>query len=242
MNVAEIQNVTKKYRMGDHDIFALENVSLSLDGGQLVCILGPSGSGKTTLLNLLGGIDDVTTGSILVSGVNITKLSRKKLAELRRSNVGFIFQFFNLLPIYNAFENVEYAVELSLSRDKKMTREQVHAKALHYLKAVGLEHKRHYFPSQLSGGEQQKVAVARAMAKEPRLLLADEPTGELSVNEGKMVLKVIQQLSRQSDVLVVLVTHNQEISKIGNMVVRLRSGEVDNIIEQTPVEAETLEW
>ncbi|MFX1252529.1 MAG: ABC transporter ATP-binding protein [Promethearchaeota archaeon] len=242
MSVAEIQNVTKKYQMGEHAIFALENVSLSLGGGQLVCVLGPSGSGKTTLLNVLGGIDDVTTGSILVSGVDITKLSRKKLAGFRRSNVGFIFQFFNLLPIYNAFENVEYAVELSLSRDKKMTHEQIRAKALHYLKAVGLEYKRHYFPSQLSGGEQQKVAVARAMAKEPRLLLADEPTGELSVNEGKMVLKVIQQLSRQSDVLVVLVTHNQEISKMGNMVVRLRSGEVDNIIEQTPVEAETLEW
>ncbi|MFX0066271.1 MAG: ABC transporter ATP-binding protein [Candidatus Hermodarchaeota archaeon] len=242
MSVAEIQNVTKKYQMGEHAIFALESVSLSLDGGQLVCVLGPSGSGKTTLLNLLGGIDDVTTGSILISGVDITKLSRKKLAGFRRSNVGFIFQFFNLLPIYNAFENVEYAVELSLSRDKKMTREQVRAKVLHYLKTVGLEHKQHYFPSQLSGGEQQKVAVARAMAKEPKLLLADEPTGELSVNEGKMVLKVIQQLSRQSDVLVVLVTHNQEISKVGNTVIRLRSGEVDNIIEQTPVEAETLEW
>jgi putative ABC transport system ATP-binding protein len=242
MSVAEIQNVTKKYQMGDHDIFALENVSLSLDGGQLVCVLGPSGSGKTTLLNVLGGIDDVTTGSILMSGIDITKLSRKKLAGFRRSNVGFIFQFFNLLPIYNAFENVEYAVELSLSRDKIMTREQIRAKVLHYLKAVGLEHKQHYFPSQLSGGEQQKVAVARAMAKEPKLLLADEPTGELSVNEGKMVLKVIHELSRQSDVLVVLVTHNQEISKVGNMVIRLRSGGVDSIIEQTPVEAETLEW
>jgi putative ABC transport system ATP-binding protein len=242
LSVAEIQNVTKKYRMGVHDIFALDSISLSLDAGQLVCVLGPSGSGKTTLLNLLGGIDDVTSGSILVSGADLTKMSRKKLAELRRSNVGFIFQFFNLLPIYNAFENVEYAVELSLSRDKKMNREQVRAKVLNYLKAVGLEHKRHYFPSQLSGGEQQKVAVARAMAKEPKLLLADEPTGELSVDEGKMVLTVIQQLSRQSDVLVILVTHNQEISKIGNMVVRLRSGEVDNIIKQTPVEAETLEW
>ncbi|MFX0093907.1 MAG: ABC transporter ATP-binding protein [Candidatus Hodarchaeota archaeon] len=242
MSLAEIQNVTKLYQMGEHEIFALKDISLQLDGGQLVCVLGPSGSGKTTLLNLLGGIDDVTTGTIQINGIDITKLPPKKLAGYRRSYVGFVFQFFNLLPIYTAAENIEYAVELSLTKVKRMTREETQNKTLQYLKAVGMEEKQDFFPSQLSGGEQQRVAAARAFAKEPQLLLCDEPTGELSVKEGKKVLSVIQQISRQSDALVVLVTHNQEIAKIADMVIRLRSGEVDEIIKQSPVEAEMLEW
>lgn len=242
MGLVEIQNVSKKYQMGGHDIYALKDITLSLEAEQLVCVLGPSGSGKTTLLNLLGGIDTVTIGSIKIANTNITKLSRKKVAQFRRFNVGFIFQFFNLLPIYTAAENVEYAVELSLGQGKKMTVSAVQSKALEYLMAVEMAEKHNYFPSQLSGGEQQRVAAARAFAKEPQLLLCDEPTGELSVTEGKMVLSVIQRISRQSNALVVLVTHNQEISKIADIVIRLRSGEVDEIIQQAPVEAEKLEW
>lgn len=241
--MAVLKDVNRVYRMGNQNIFALKNLCLELESGKLVVVLGPSGSGKTTLLNLLGGIDHCTSGSIQVDGRTITSMKTNKLAEYRRGTVGFIFQFFNLLPIYTALENVEYAVELSLSKKKKMSRKETLTKAIEYLSAVGLEAKKDYFPSRLSGGEQQRVAAARAFAKEPQLLLCDEPTGELSSKEGVQVLSMIQKMVRQrSGMLAIIVTHNQKIADIGNIVVRLRSGEIDTVSEQEPVDAETVTW
>ena len=236
----KLRNVERVYKMGDQQIFALKNISLDLGSGQLVVVLGPSGSGKTTLLNVIGGIDSCQ-GTINVSNVEVTKLSKRKLTKYRREKCGFIFQFFNLLPVYNAIENVEYAVELSAKR--KISRKEVRAKAEEYIKKVGLWEKRFLFPSQLSGGEQQRVAAARAFAKEPEILLCDEPTGELSVKEGKKVLAVIQEMVKdRPNMLVVLVTHNQKISLIGNQIIRLRSGKIDSIVPQTPTPAEEISW
>ncbi len=235
-----LENVERTYKIGGQEIKALKNVSLSLDHGQIVVVLGPSGSGKTTLLNVLGTIDHTTSGKIKVLDYELTKMNKKNKTAYRRKIVGFIFQFFNLLPIYTALENVEYSVELS---NKKLSRKEVNSKSLEYLKLVGLESKANFFPSQLSGGEQQRVAAARAFAKTPQLLLCDEPTGELSVKEGVRVLSVIQQLVKDNpDLLVLVVTHNQKIAQIGHKVIRLRSGEIDSIIEQDPVDAETLKW
>ncbi|MHA1168001.1 MAG: ABC transporter ATP-binding protein [Candidatus Hodarchaeales archaeon] len=241
--MAVLEGVHRVYRMGDQEIYALKDLSLELSSGKLVVVLGPSGSGKTTLLNVLGGIDYCTSGKIQVANRVITGMKTKKLAEYRREIVGFIFQFFNLLPIYTALENVEYAVELSLSKKKKMSRKEISEKALEYLTAVGLSDKKDLFPSRLSGGEQQRVAAARAFAKEPQLLLCDEPTGELSSKEGVQVLSAIQKMIRDKPaVLAVLVTHNQKIARIGDVVIRLRSGSIDSITEQEPVDAETVSW
>jgi putative ABC transport system ATP-binding protein len=235
-----LENVNRVYRMGDHEIHALRNISLSLEPGQVVIILGPSGSGKTTLLNVLGGIDKCD-GRIIVNDKDVTRLNKKELTKFRRETCGFIFQFFNLLPVYNALENVAYALELKSNRN--LSQKEVNNRASEFLRKVGLFEKRFLFPSQLSGGEQQRVAVARAMAKTPQLLLCDEPTGELSVKEGKKVLTVIQNMVKeQPDVLTVLVTHNQKIASIGNVVIRLRSGEIDSIQKQTPTPADQLEW
>lgn len=242
MATIEIKNINRTYKMGSQEINALKNVSLTIESGKLVVILGPSGSGKTTLLNVLGGIDKLTKGKILFDGVDITKFSRKQLSEYRRKKVGFIFQFFNLLPIYNAIENVQYAVEISLNKDKKMSSKEIRDKAVQYLDAVDMGDKLDLFPSKLSGGEQQRVAAARAFSKEPDLLLCDEPTGELSAEEGRKVLAVIQKLSQEIDTLVVLVTHNQEIAKIADIVIKLKSGEINEIIEHTPAKAEELNW
>lgn len=242
MATIDIKNINRTYKMGSQEIQALKDVSIKIESGKLVVILGPSGSGKTTLLNVLGGIDKLTKGNIFFDGTDITKLSNKQLSEYRRYKVGFIFQFFNLLPIYNALENVQYAVEISVNKDKKMNNKQIREKAIHYLNAVNLGDKLDLFPSKLSGGEQQRVAAARAFSKEPNLLLCDEPTGELSVQEGRKVLGVIQKLSQEIDTLVVLVTHNQEIAKMADVVIKLKSGEVDSIVEQVPAKAEELNW
>lgn len=238
----EIKEVSRMYQRGPRKIFALKDISMTLEQGKLVVVLGPSGSGKTTLLNVLGGIDSVTSGQIIVDGQEITKLSTKDLAKYRRDYVGFVFQFFNLLPIYTGFENVAYAVELSLSHKKRMTRDQLNRKVLEYLEAVDMIDKKDQFPSKMTGGEQQRIASARAFAKEPNLLLCDEPTGELSVEEGKRVLSVIQTLSKKIDSLIVLVTHNQEIAKIADLVVRLRSGSIGEISEQKPMDAMEISW
>ena len=236
----ELEHVERTYKIGNQEIKALKDLTLSLDPGQIVVVLGPSGSGKTTLLNVLGAIDHTTIGKIKVLDNHLTKMSKKQKTEYRRKTVGFVFQFFNLLPIYTALENIEYTVELS---NRKLSKKEVSSKALEFLKLVGLESKANIFPSQLSGGEQQRVAAARAFAKSPKLLLCDEPTGELSVKEGIQVLSVIQQLVKSDpDLLVLLVTHNQKIAQIGHKVIRLRSGEIDSIMEQEPVDAENLKW
>jgi putative ABC transport system ATP-binding protein len=236
----EIENVERTYKIGSQEIKALKNLSLSLEKGQIVIVLGPSGSGKTTLLNVLGAIDHTSSGKIKVLDYDLIKMKKKSKTEYRRKMVGFVFQFFNLLPIYTALENVEYSIELS---NKKLSKKEVRIKSMEFLKLVGLELKANVFPSQLSGGEQQRVAAARAFAKSPKLLLCDEPTGELSVKEGIRVLSVIQDLVKgDPDLLVLLVTHNQKIAQIGHRVIRLRSGEIDSIIEQDPVDASALKW
>ncbi|MFW9853422.1 MAG: ABC transporter ATP-binding protein [Candidatus Thorarchaeota archaeon] len=241
MGLVELEAVSRTYQMGGHEIFALFGISLELDPGELTVVLGPSGSGKTTLLNVIGGIDRPTSGRISFGDISITELSNKDLGKFRRSNCGFVFQFFNLLPIFNALENVSYAVELA---DQIKSRKQVEQRAFEYLKAVGMEEKAYYFPSQMSGGEQQRVAAARAFAKEPQILLCDEPTGELSVKEGRKVLSVIQQMvtQKQREILVLLVTHNQKIAQIGHRVVRLRSGEVNSVETQKPIDANQISW
>ena len=193
-NLVVLENVTRTYHMGDHQIFALKDISITLEQGNLIVVLGPSGSGKTTLLNVLGAIDSCK-GKIIVDGIEITRLSKKQKTKYRREKCGFIFQFFNILPVLTALENVEYAVELAAK--KKLSREEVTAEAEEHLKNVGLYDKRYNFPSTLSGGEQQRVAAARAIAKKPQLLLCDEPTGELSVKEGKQVLAVIQNMTNK---------------------------------------------
>ena len=229
VSTIELENVSRVYKLGSEQIYALDDINLKLNSGQLVVILGPSGSGKTTLLNILGGIDHCT-GRITVGSDVITSFKKKQLTEYRRKKCGFIFQFFNLLPIYNASENVQYAVALA---QPKISKKQLTLKSDNYLKKVGLYEKRNHFPSQLSGGEQQRVAAARAFAKEPLLLLCDEPTGELSVKEGKQVLSVIQKMVKDiPNLLVVLVTHNQKIAEIANIVIRLRSGKIDSITTQ----------
>lgn len=235
-----LKNVERVYKLGNQEIYALKNVSLEMASGQIIVVLGPSGSGKTTLLNVIGGIDKCK-GTIEVGNINVTKLSKRKLTKYRREKCGFIFQFFNLIPVLNAFENIEYAVELSKKR--KMSKNEVKNKTEEFTKKVGLWEKRFLFPSQLSGGEQQQVAAARAFAKEPDILLCDEPTGELSVKEGKKVLAVIQEIIKdRHNILVILVTHNQKISLIGNTVIRLRSGKVDSIELQIPTPAEEINW
>ncbi|MFX0122233.1 MAG: ABC transporter ATP-binding protein [Candidatus Hodarchaeota archaeon] len=235
-----LKNVNRVYKLGNQQIYALKNLSLELVSGQLVVVLGPSGSGKTTLLNVIGGIDKCE-GTIKVGDIEVTKLSKGKLTKYRREKCGFIFQFFNLIPVLNAMENIEYAVDLSKGR--KMTKNEVRAKTEEYIKKIGLWEKRFMFPSQLSGGEQQQVAAARAFAKEPDILLCDEPTGELSVKEGKKVLAVIQGIIKERpNILVIVVTHNQKISLIGNKVIRLRSGEIDSIVSQSPTSAENITW
>ncbi len=236
----KLRNVERVYKMGGQMIHALKDITLDLPAGQLIVVLGPSGSGKTTLLNVIGGIDKCK-GTIYVRDVEVTKLSKGKLTKYRREKCGFIFQFFNLIPVLTAMENIEYAVDLSKSR--KMSKSEVRAKTEEYIKKIGLWEKRFMFPSQLSGGEQQQVAAARAFAKEPDILLCDEPTGELSVKEGKKVLAVIQEIIKERpNILVILVTHNQKISLIGNKVIRLRSGKVDSIKSQTPTPAENISW
>ena len=236
----KLRNVERVYKIGNQQIYALRKVSLDLASGQLVVVLGPSGSGKTTLLNVIGGIDKCE-GTIEVGNIEVTKLSKRKLTKYRREKCGFVFQFFNLIPVLNAMENVEYSVELSKKR--KMSRMEIKAKTEAYIKKVGLWEKMFLFPSQLSGGEQQRVAAARAFAKEPEILLCDEPTGELSVKEGKKVLAVIQEMIEdRPNLLVILVTHNQKISLIGNQVIRLRSGKIDSIVSQTPIPAEEITW
>jgi putative ABC transport system ATP-binding protein len=236
----KLRNVNRIYKMGNQQIYALKDISLDLKGGQLVVVLGPSGSGKTTLLNVIGGIDKCE-GTIEVGGLEVTKLSKGKLTKYRREKCGFIFQFFNLIPVLTAMENIEYAVELS--KNRKMSQNEVRIKTEEYINKIGLWEKRFMFPSQLSGGEQQQVAAARAFAKEPDILLCDEPTGELSVTEGKKVLAIIQGIIKERpNMLVILVTHNQKISLIGNKVIRLRSGKIDSINSQTPTPAQNITW
>ena len=233
-----MHNITKIYQMGEVQVHALRGLNLEVTEGEFLVIVGPSGSGKTTALNLLGGLDSPTGGALFVAGEDIAAYDDKALTAYRRDKIGFIFQFFNLLPTLTARENVEFALEL-VARNGRRVRQQ----ALDLLDRVGLAERADHFPSQLSGGEQQRVSIARALAKDPLILLADEPTGNLDFRMGQKVLRVMQDLNRREGRTVILVTHNTAIGQMADRVVHLRDGQIVHIEgHERPLEAEEIEW
>lgn len=229
----EFKNVSKKYYQGKITITALDKVNFGIDEGELVVILGPSGAGKTTLLNILGGIDTATSGTINVAGKNITKLNEHELTKYRRTDIGFVFQFYNLIQNLTALENVELAVQLCKD----------HLDPKEILTKVGLKNRLNNFPSELSGGEQQRVAIARSIAKNPKLLLADEPTGALDFKTGKQILKLLEDVCRKEKMTVIIITHNSILASMADKVIKINNGTVSNIIKnEHPKSIDELEW
>lgn len=234
-NFIEFKNVIKGYKIGDKTYNSLDNVSFSLPKGEFVCILGPSGAGKSTLLNLLGGMDTVTSGDIIIDKENISKKSDKELTSYRAENVGFIFQFYNILPTLTVLENVEIV--------KDIVKKPKSAKKI--LKEVGLEKHLNKFPNQLSGGEQQRVSIARAIAKNPKLLLCDEPTGALDSKTGVEVLKLLKKQcdANNGENTVIIVTHNALIAEVADRVIRLKNGQIEsNTVNKHPKNIDEVEW
>ncbi len=233
MAYINLKNNTKIYQSGDTTIYANKNITFSIDKGELVIILGSSGAGKSTLLNILGGMEPNTSGDVIVAGKNIVKYNAKELTTYRRNDVGFVFQFYNLIPNLTAKENVELAAQIvpdAMSADD----------ALQY---VDLGRRENNFPAQLSGGEQQRVAIARAIAKKPALLLCDEPTGALDYKTGKRILKILQNMSRQNGSTVLIVTHNAAIAPIADKVIRIHDGGIQKIQHNRhPADISTIEW
>lgn len=233
MSFLELNGVGKEYRTNTVSVEALKNVSFSLADGEFAVVLGSSGAGKTTLLNLLGGMDNATSGEIVLDGKKVTSLDKKGLCEYRRNDVGFIFQFYNLMPNLTALENVEIAVEICKN----------HLDPTLVLKEVGLEDRLMNFPAQLSGGEQQRVSIARAIAKNPKLLLCDEPTGALDYATGKKILKLLYDVCKERKRLVIVVTHNQALKDMADKVIHIKSGEIESIeINENPKPIEEIEW
>ncbi len=233
MSYIEFKNVDKEYKMGEVTINALKNTNFEIEKGELVVIVGPSGAGKTTTLNILGGMDSATRGTVKIDGRDISKYSRTELTEYRRSDIGFVFQFYNLVQNLTAVENVELATQIS---DNPLDVKTV-------INKVGLKERKNNFPSQLSGGEQQRVAIARAIAKNPKILLCDEPTGALDYKTGKQILKLLQDTCRQNNMTVIIITHNGAIAPMADKVIHFKNGTVENIkINENPVSVETIEW
>ncbi len=229
----EFKNVEKSYDMGQVIIKAVDDVSFTIDKGEFVIVLGASGAGKTTILNLLGGMDKVTSGEIYVDGAEISKYNNKKLTKYRREDIGFVFQFYNLIQNLNAVENVELAVEICKN---PMNPKEI-------LENVGLGERLSNFPSQLSGGEQQRVSIARAIAKNPKLLLCDEPTGALDYKTGKSILKLLSDTAKKYKMTVVVITHNSAIAPIADKIITVRSGRIESVEKnENPVEIESIEW
>lgn len=232
-NLIEFKNVTKKYKVGDVEINAVNGVDFSIKEGEFVVILGASGAGKSTILNILGGMDTATSGKVIVAGEDITSFNEKKLTSYRGEKVGFVFQFYNLIPNLNALENVEFASEVCKD----------HLNAKEILHTVGLKNRLKNFPSQLSGGEQQRVAIARAVAKNPLLLLCDEPTGALDYVTGKSVLKLLQDINRNTKKCVILITHNSAIAPMADKVIKVKSGLIESItINKEKKSVEEIDW
>ena len=233
MAFVEFENVGKTYRMGEMRINALHDASFSVEKGELVVIVGPSGAGKTTLLNILGGMDALTTGKVLLDGQEVSRFSRKRLTQYRREDVGFVFQFYNLIGNLTALENVELANQIC--KDP--------LDAAQVLEDVGLGERMKNFPSQLSGGEQQRVAIARALAKNPKLLLCDEPTGALDYQTGKAILKLLQDTGRRTGMTVIIITHNSALTAMADRVIRVKNGTViSQVKNEHPVDVEEIEW
>ena len=227
------EDVAKIYRMGEVEIRAVNGADFTIDKGEFTVIVGPSGAGKTTILNKLGGMDSCTSGRIIVDEREVSKSSSRQLTEYRRHDIGFVFQFYNLVQNLTALENVELASQIC--------KNPLDAKIV--MKEVGLEERMNNFPSQLSGGEQQRVAIARALAKNPKLLLCDEPTGALDYVTGKQILKLLQDMSREKGMTVVVVTHNLAITPMADQIIRMKSGKVvSDVINENPQDISTIEW
>lgn len=229
----EFKNVKKVYKMGEINIEALSGVNFSVDKGEFVVVAGASGAGKSTILNILGGMDSPTSGEIIVDGKYINDYSNKELITYRRYDIGFVFQFYNLVQNLTAKENVELATQICkdpLNIDEIM-------------EAVGLQDRKNNFPAQLSGGEQQRVAIARALAKNPKILLCDEPTGALDYNTGKSILKLLQDMCRTMEMTVIIITHNLALTPMGDKVIRVKNGKIESVvINENPTPVERIEW
>jgi len=233
MEIIRVEDLTKTYIMGEVEVKALRGSSFSIEEGEFAVILGPSGSGKSTLLNIMGGMDSPTSGRVVTQGEEITNYSEKQLTEYRRNKVGFVFQFYNLMANLTAEENVELATEI--------TKDPL--KIAEVLSAVGLYERRDHFPSQLSGGEQQRVSIARAIAKNPLLLLCDEPTGALDYATGITILELLRKINRETGKTVVVITHNSDIALMADRVIRMKSGEItENRINENPISGEDIKW
>lgn len=229
----KLKNVTKIYQMGEVQIRAVDGIDFSIDKGEFVVVVGPSGAGKTTVLNILGGMDKASGGEVLVDGKDIAGYTQKQLTGYRRNDIGFVFQFYNLVPNLTALENVELALQIS--------RNPLDAKDV--LKEVGLGDRLNNFPAQLSGGEQQRVSIARALAKNPKLLLCDEPTGALDYQTGKAILKLLQDMCRERGMTVIVITHNSALTPMADRVIRIKNGKVSEMRKNDhPVSVETIEW
>ena len=228
-----LQDVTKTYKMGEVTIKAADGISFDVEKGEFVIVVGPSGAGKTTVLNILGGMDTATSGKVLVDGAEISKYRGKKLIQYRREDIGFVFQFYNLMQNLTALENVELAMQICKHP----------LDASEVLAEVGLEERMNNFPAQLSGGEQQRVSIARALAKNPKLLLCDEPTGALDYKTGKQILQLLQDTCRKQGITVIIITHNSALAPMADRLIRFKSGRVESeTIQQNPVPIETIEW
>ena len=233
MAFVEFSNVSKIYKMGEVEIPALHDATFEIQKGELVVIVGPSGAGKTTLLNILGGMDCLTGGHVLLDGTEISSFNKKQLTNYRRRDVGFVFQFYNLIGNLTALENVELANQISTDP----------LDAAQVLQDVGLGERMMNFPSQLSGGEQQRVAIARALAKNPKLLLCDEPTGALDYKTGKAILKLLQETGRRTGMTVVIITHNSALTAMADRVIRVRNGTVASVtLNENPQDISEIEW
>ena len=229
----KLKNVSKIYRMGEVEIRAVDKIEFAIDKGEFVVVVGPSGAGKTTVLNIFGGMDTVTSGDVLVDGENIAKYSQRKLTGYRRDDIGFVFQFYNLVPNLTAKENVELALQICKEP----------LDAVQVLKEVGLGNRLDNFPAQLSGGEQQRVSIARALAKNPKLLLCDEPTGALDYQTGKAILKLLQDTCRQKKMTVIVITHNSALTPMADRVIKIKNGKVSKMyLNENPEPIENIEW
>ena len=229
----KLENITKIYHMGEVEIRAVDGIDFSIKKGEFVVIVGPSGAGKTTVLNILGGMDTASGGRITVDGQDITKYSERQLTGYRRDDIGFVFQFYNLIPNLTALENVEMALQIC--------RNPLDARAV--LKEVGLEERMDNFPAQLSGGEQQRVSIARALAKNPKLLLCDEPTGALDYNTGKAILKLLQEMCREKGMTVIVITHNSALAPMADRLIKIKNGKVSSMkVNENPISIDEIEW